>query len=52
MNINAKNEILKAIDRAKSNKIKDSEYSVWEAVKYLRGYDAIENYMKGLRYYD
>ena len=27
MNINAKNEILKAIDRAKSNKIKDAEIS-------------------------
>ena len=43
MNINAKNEILKAIDRAKSNKIKESESSIWEAVKYLKGYDTIEN---------
>ena len=52
MNNNARNEILKAISNGKSGNIKDSEYSVWEAVKYLRGYDAIENYMKGLRYYD
>ena len=43
MNINAKNEILKAIDKAKSNKIKESESSIWETIKYLRGYDTIEN---------
>lgn len=43
MNINAKNEILKAIDRVKSNKKKESESSIWEAIKYLRGYDTIEN---------
>ena len=43
MNINAKNEILKAIDKAKSNKIKESESSIWEAIKYLKGYDTIEN---------
>ena len=43
INNNARKEILKAISNGKSGNIKDSEYSVWEAVKYLRGYDAIEN---------
>ena len=43
MNNNARNEILKAISNGKSGNIKDSEYSVWEAVKYLRGYNVIEN---------
>ena len=43
MNNNARKEILKAISNGKSNNIKDSEYSVWEAIKYLRGYDTIEN---------
>ena len=43
MNNNARKEILKAISNGKSNNIKDSEYSVWKAVKYLRGYDTIEN---------
>ena len=41
MNNNARKEILKAISNGKSSNIKDSEYSVWEAVKYLRGYDTI-----------
>ena len=38
-----KNEILKAIGKAESNKIKESESSIWEAIKYLKGYDTIEN---------
>ena len=43
MNINAKNEILTTINNINLKKIKDAEISAWNAVKYLRGYDAIEN---------
>lgn len=43
MNINAKNEILTTIDNINFKKIKDAEISAWNAVKYLRGYDTIEN---------
>ena len=43
MNINAKNEILTTIDNINFKKIKDAEISAQNAVKYLRGYDTIEN---------
>ena len=43
MNINAKNEILTTINNINLKKIKDAETSAWNAVKYLRGYDTIEN---------
>ena len=43
MNIKAKNEILTTINNINLKKIKDADISAWNAVKYLRGYDAIEN---------
>ena len=43
MNINAKNEISTAINNINFKKIKETEISVWNAVKYLKGYDTIEN---------
>lgn len=43
MNSNAKNEISTTINNINLKKIKDAEISAWNAVKYLRGYDAIEN---------
>ena len=43
MNINAKNEILTTIDNINFKKIKDAEISAWNAVKYLKGYDTVEN---------
>lgn len=43
MNNNAKNEILNSINYMNSKLIKESEDSVWEAIKYLKGYDTIEN---------
>ena len=43
MNINAKNEILTTINNVNLKKIKDAEISAWNAVKYLKGYDTIEN---------
>ena len=45
INNNAKNEITKSINYAKVSNIKNSENSVWEAIKYLRGYDTIEKQM-------
>ena len=42
MKIEAKNEIIKSINYAKSKKIKESEKSIWEAIKILKGYDSIE----------
>lgn len=43
MNNNSKNEILKAINNINSKKLKEASISVWEAIKYLKGYDTIEN---------
>ena len=43
MNDNAKNEILNSINYINSKLIKESENSIWEAIKYLKGYDTIEN---------
>lgn len=43
MNINAKNEIINSIRYANNKNIEYSTNSVWEAIKYLRGYDTVEN---------
>lgn len=43
MNNNAKSEILNSINYINSKLIKESENSIWEAIKYLKGYDAVEN---------
>ena len=43
MNNNARKEISTTINNINLKKIKDAEISAWNAVKYLRGYDAIEN---------
>ena len=43
MNNNARKEILKTINNINSKKINEAGISTWNAVKYLRGYNVIEN---------